>query len=98
MRVDAQDRLVLPTEAPTGKRDSWVEVPRLPVPFTLVVERIKLLVGRDLTSMMVLFDFLSRRIVPLQMCVRPAWQYTEESDTTWLERGRVARFVGEVDP
>jgi hypothetical protein len=86
MHVDAQDRLVLPTEAPTGKRDSWVEVPRLSVPFTPVVEQIKLLVGRDLTSMMVLFDFLSRRIAPLQMRVRPAWQYTEESDTTQLER------------
>jgi hypothetical protein len=31
--VNAHNCLVLPTEAPTGKRDSWVEVPRLPVPF-----------------------------------------------------------------
>jgi hypothetical protein len=62
MRVNAHDRLVLPTEAPMGKRDSWVEVPRLPLPFVPVVEWIRLLDGRSLTSMMVLFDFLSRCI------------------------------------
>jgi hypothetical protein len=38
MRIDAHDRLVLPTEAPTGKHDSWVEVPRLPLPFEPVVK------------------------------------------------------------
>jgi hypothetical protein len=86
VRVDAHDHLVLPTEAPMGKRDSWVEVPRLPVPFVPVVERIKLLVDRGLPSMMVLFNFLLRRIAPLQMCVRLVWQYTGEGGTTWLER------------
>jgi hypothetical protein len=85
--IDAHDRLVLPTEAPTGKCDSWVLVPRLPVPFAPVVEQIKLLVGRSLTSMMVLFNFLSRRIAPLQMRIHLAWQYTGEGDTMRLERG-----------
>jgi hypothetical protein len=37
--------------------------------------------------MLVLFDFLSRHIVPLQMRVCPAWQYIGEGETTWLERG-----------
>jgi hypothetical protein len=63
--VDAHNYLVLQTEAPTGKCDSWVEVTRLSVPFAPVVERIKLMPSRGLTSMMVLFDFLSRRIRPL---------------------------------
>jgi hypothetical protein len=35
----------------------------------------------------VLFDFLSRRIAPLQMRIRLAWQYTGEGDTMRLERG-----------
>jgi hypothetical protein len=76
MRANAHDRLVLPTEAPMGKRDSWVEVPRLPLPFMPVVEWIRLLDGRSLTSMMVLFDFLSRciaasRCMFIQHCGTP---------------------------
>jgi hypothetical protein len=86
VHVDSHDLVVLPTEAPTGKRDSWVEVPRLSTPFAPIVERIKLLVDHGLTSMMVLFDFLSRRIMPLQMHVHSAWQYTGEGDTMRLER------------
>jgi hypothetical protein len=42
-----------------------VEVLRLSLPFKPVVEQIRLLAGRGLMSMMVLFDFLSRHIVPL---------------------------------
>jgi hypothetical protein len=38
--------------------------------------------------MIVLFDFLSKRIAPLQLRVRPAWLYTGENDTTRLERGQ----------
>jgi hypothetical protein len=87
VRVDAHNCLVLPTETPMGKRDCWVEVSRLSVPFAPVVKRIKLLAGRGLTLMMVLFNFLSRRIAPLQMHVRPTWQCTGEGDTTRLERG-----------
>jgi hypothetical protein len=65
VRVDAHNRLVLPTETPMGKRDCWVEVSRLSVPFAPVVKRIKLLAGHGLTSMMVLFDNLSIHITPL---------------------------------
>jgi hypothetical protein len=38
--------------------------------------------------MMVLFDFLSKCIAPLQQCLCPAWLYTKENDTTWLEPSR----------
>jgi hypothetical protein len=65
VRVAAHGRLVLPTEALMGKRDSWVEVPRLPMPFMPVVRQIKLLANHGLMSMMVLIVFLSRRITPL---------------------------------
>jgi hypothetical protein len=96
VRVDAHDRLVLPTEAKMGKRGSWVEVPRLSVPFAPVVEQIKLLVDHGLMSMMVLFNFLSRCITPLQLRVHSMWQYTEESDTTQLEHGRGSGLSSDV--
>jgi hypothetical protein len=39
-------------------------------------------------SMMVLFDFLSKCIAPVQLCTRPAWLYTEVNDTKRLEHSR----------
>jgi hypothetical protein len=39
-------------------------------------------------SMMVMHDFLSKRITPLQDHIYPACLYTREKDTTWLERSR----------
>jgi hypothetical protein len=50
-----------------------------------MVERIKHLAGHGLSSMMVLSDFLSRHIAPLQSRICLAWQFTGEGDTTWLE-------------
>jgi hypothetical protein len=52
-----------------------------------VIERIKYLDDRGLSSMMVLSDFLSRRIAPLQSRIRPVCQFTWEGNTTRLERG-----------
>jgi hypothetical protein len=49
--------------------------------------RILFLARKGLMSMMVMFDFLSKHISPLRLCVRLAWLYTRETDTTWLERG-----------
>jgi hypothetical protein len=53
-----------------------------------VIERIRHLASRGLLSMMVLSNFLSRRIALLQSCIRPGWQLNREVDTTWLEHGR----------
>jgi hypothetical protein len=44
-------------------------------------------VSQRFSSMMVLFDFLLKRIAPLQLCTRSAWLYTGVNDTTRLERG-----------
>jgi hypothetical protein len=52
-----------------------------------VLRRIRVLAENGLTLMMVLFDFLSKRIAPLQLRARPAWIYTEENDAMRLERG-----------
>jgi hypothetical protein len=76
MRADPHDRLVLPTGAPTGNKDLWEDLLQWQATFKPMVERIRFLAGHGLSSMMVLPNFLLRRIAPLQARVRPAWQYT----------------------
>jgi hypothetical protein len=55
--------------------------------FNPVLEQIQLLAQNGLTSLMVLHDYLSKRIAPLQAHTRPAWVFTGVNDTTWLEHG-----------
>jgi hypothetical protein len=51
-----------------------------------VLKRITFLVGKGLTSMMVLCDFLSWHIAPPpQQRAHPAWLYIGENDTIRLE-------------
>jgi hypothetical protein len=52
-----------------------------------MIENLRHLASHDLTSMMVLFDFLSRRIAPLQLRARSAWLYNGEGDAKRLEHG-----------
>jgi hypothetical protein len=52
-----------------------------------VLKRIRFLAENGLMSMMVLFNFLSKRFTPLQQCARPAWMYTGENNVTQLECG-----------
>jgi hypothetical protein len=63
-----------------------------------MVKRIKFLVEKRLTSMMVLFDFLSRRIAPLRQHARVAWLYTGEDDASRLERDRGTDLDLKVPP
>jgi hypothetical protein len=88
VRAHNHHYLVLPTKTPTGKRGDWEEVPRLQRAFEPMIERIKHLVGHGPTSMVVLSDFLSKRIAPLQLSTCPTWMYSSERDTTRLGRGR----------
>jgi hypothetical protein len=83
--ADVHNRLVLLSGASTGKRGDWVRVPTLQRAYKPMVKRIQLLMNQRLTSMMVLFNFLSKRITPLQVHARPAWLYTGVNDTTLLE-------------
>jgi hypothetical protein len=71
VQADPNDHLVLPTGALTGNQDHWEELPRLQSAFEPVIERIRFLAGHGLSLMIVLSDFLSRRIAPLQSRVRP---------------------------
>jgi hypothetical protein len=54
--------------------------------YSPMVKRIRFLAEKGLTPMMVLHDFLLKRIAPLKDRTRLAWLYTGENDTTWLER------------
>jgi hypothetical protein len=67
MQADAHDRLVIPAAAPTLNRAEWEKDPDLESGFDPVLDRIQYLPESGLTSLMVLHDFLSRRLVPLQV-------------------------------
>jgi hypothetical protein len=85
MQAEVHDQLELPTAAPMGSRTDWEEAPDMQRAYNPVVQRIQFLVEKGLMSMMVLHDFLSKRITPLQNHARPTWLYTGENDAMWLE-------------
>jgi hypothetical protein len=88
VQADGHDRLSLPAGAPTLDLTEWVKDPGLESGFDPVLDRIQYLAENDLTSLMVLHNFLSRRLTPLQdWPARHAWMYTEVNDIMWLERG-----------
>jgi hypothetical protein len=64
--TDANDHLELPTEGPLLDHSCWKARPTLPVELDPVLGWVKTLARGGLTSMMVLGDFLRRRIAPLQ--------------------------------
>jgi hypothetical protein len=56
-----------------------------------VLDRIQYLAENGLTLLMVLHDFLSKRLAPLQdQSHRPAWMYTGVNDIMRLNRGPVS--------
>jgi hypothetical protein len=65
VQADVHDRLVLPIVGLTLDRTEWVKDPVLEPGFNPVMDRIQYLAENGLTSLMVLHDFLSKRIVPL---------------------------------
>jgi hypothetical protein len=97
MQADANDRLVIPAAAPTLNRAEWGKDPGLESGFDPVLDQIQYLVESGLTSLMVLHDFLSRRLPPLQdRATRPAWMHTGVNDIMRLERGPGSSLDGEL--
>jgi hypothetical protein len=97
MQPDAHDRLVIPTAALTLDRAEWGKDPGLVSGFDPVLDWIQYLAESGLTSLMVLHDFLSRRLTPLQdRATRPAWMYTGVNDIMRLERGPGSSLDGEL--
>jgi hypothetical protein len=65
VQADVHDRLILPVGGPTLDRTEWGKDPILELGFDPVLDRIQYLAKNGLTSLMVLHDFLSKRLAPL---------------------------------
>jgi hypothetical protein len=88
VQVDIHDRLALPVGGPTLDRTEWGKDPGLEPGFDHVLDPIQYLTENGLTSLMVLHDFLSKRLAPLQdWSHRPAWMYTGVNNIMRLDRG-----------
>jgi hypothetical protein len=88
VQADVHDRLALPVGGPTLDRTEWGKDPGLEPGFDPVLDRIQYLVVNGLTSLMVLHDFLSKRLTPLQdQSHCPAWMYTGVNGIMRLDRG-----------
>jgi hypothetical protein len=90
VQADVHDRHALPITAPTLDRAEWVKNPDLESVFGPVMDQIWYLVKNGLTSLMVLHDFLSKHLTPLQDRPRPVWMYTGVNDIMRLDRGSVS--------
>jgi hypothetical protein len=88
VQADAHDQLILPIGALTLDHTEWVKDPSLELGFDLVLDQIQYLAENGLTSRMVLHDFLSRRLVPLQdQPTHHAWMHTGVNNIMQLECG-----------
>jgi hypothetical protein len=65
VQADVHDRLALPVGGPTLDSTEWGKDPGLEPGFDPVLDRIHYLVKNGPTSLMVLHDFLSKRLAPL---------------------------------
>jgi hypothetical protein len=86
--VEANDRLVLPSDGPALDRKQWRSKPSLSPEFLSVLDRIKGLATGGLTSMHVVGDLLKRRITPLQRRLRLCCWFTGPNDIgrqSWWE-------------
>jgi hypothetical protein len=86
MQADVHDLLTLPVAAPTLDRAKWVKDPGLESGFDPVLDQIWYLAKNSLTLLMVLHDFMSKRLTPLQDQPRPALMYTRVNDIMQLDR------------
>jgi hypothetical protein len=91
--ADPHDRLELPTDSPQSDRSTWKARPTIPAELDPVLYRIKKLARSGLTSMMVLGDFLKRRIAPLQQRSRMAYVYTGLNDCCRIACGPGGDFT-----
>jgi hypothetical protein len=83
----------LPTEGPQSDRSTWKAKPSLPEELGPVLDLVKNLSRSGLTSMMVLGDFLKRRIAPLQQRTRMTYMYTGSNDCCRIAHGPGTDFT-----
>jgi hypothetical protein len=88
VQTGIHDWLALPVGGLTLDRTEWVKDLGLESGFNLVLDQIQYLAENSLTSLMVLHDFLSKRLAPLQdRSHRLAWMYTGVNDIMRLDHG-----------
>jgi hypothetical protein len=73
VQADAHERLTLLTAALRGPRVDWEQDLDLEPAYNPVLGRIRILVESGLTPMMVLHDYVLKRIAPLQERTCPTW-------------------------
>jgi predicted acetyltransferase len=78
--AEVSDRLTLPSDGPSLERKQCRVKPCLVSEFEPVLDRIRELAVGGLTSMHVLWDFLKRRVMPLQGRPRLCCWFTGPSD------------------
>jgi hypothetical protein len=91
--ADPHDRLELPTDGPQSDRSTWKAKLTIPKELDPVLYRVKNLQRSGLTSIMVLGDFLKRRIAPLQQRSRMAYMYTGLNDCNRIVQGPGSEFT-----
>ena len=79
--------LELPEKAAEPRRSTWEAPPPEDARLEPVLERIRFLRDSGLTSIMVVVDFLRRRLAPLRERARPSWFYTGPEDITRTQIG-----------
>jgi hypothetical protein len=87
VQADAHDRLALLATMPTLYRALWGKDPGLDSRFNPVLDRIRHRAENGLTLLMVLHDFLSKHLAPLQDCPCPMWMYTGVNNIMRLDCG-----------
>jgi hypothetical protein len=85
--VEANDRLVLPSNGPSLNHKHWRTKPTLSPELLPVLDRIKTLATSGLTSMHVVGDFLKCRVMPLQRRSRLCCWFTGPNDIGRIQRG-----------
>jgi hypothetical protein len=89
--VDAADY-----RADAPPRINWEQDPGLEPVFNPMLGMIRILAESGLTSMMVLHDYVSKHITPLQEHTHPTWLYIEVNDVTRLDCGDGSALSEEV--
>jgi hypothetical protein len=85
--VEANNRLVLPSDGQALDRKQWRTKPSLSIEFLPILARIKGLATGGLTLMHVVGDLLNRRIAPLQRRPRLCCWFTGPNDIDRIQRG-----------
>ena len=85
--VEANDRLVLPSNGSALDRKLWRTKPSLVPDFLSILDRIKGMATGGLTLMHMVDDLLKRRIAPLQRRPRLCCWFTGPNDIGRIQRG-----------